>query len=58
MYLELTEPLLTIVSFLLAECKLDEVSVTVLGGSEWNHVFFHFAKVVAGVLVLTGTQTL
>ena len=57
-YLELTKPLLPIVRLLLAERKLDQLMVTVLGGGEGDHMALHVTEVVSRVLIFARTQTL
>ena len=57
-YLELAQPLLTVVRLLLAESELDELMVAFLGCGEGNHMTFHVAEIVPCVLILAGTQTL
>lgn len=57
-YLELPEPLLTLISFLLAEGKLNELFVAFYCGTEWDHVLCHVTEIVTGVFVLARPQTL
>lgn len=57
-YLQLPEPLLTLVRFLLAECQIDQLLISLLSRSERNHVLRHITEVFPGVFVCTGSQSL
>jgi hypothetical protein len=57
-YLELTQPVLPFVRFLLAESKLDQFFISFHSGSERNHVFSHITEVFSSILVLARSKTL
>lgn len=57
-HLELAEPFLSFISFLLAESKLDQLLITLLCRCKRNHVFSHVAEVVAGIGILACSKTL
>lgn len=57
-HLELAEPFLSIVSFLLAESKVNQCPVAVLRCRKRDHVLSHVTEVVASVGVLACSKTL
>lgn len=57
-YLELAQPVFTVVRLLLAEGQVDQVALTLLNRRERDHVFVHLTEVIPGVLVFACTQTL
>ena len=56
--LELPQPFFSLICFLLAECKINELLVTFLGGSERDHMLLHLAEIVASIGVATSSETL
>jgi hypothetical protein len=57
-YFALPEPLLTVVRFLLAECEVNQFSITVLSLRKRNHVLLHMIEVVHGIRILARPETL
>lgn len=57
-HLELTEPFLSFIRFLLAESELDQLPVALLCRRKGNHVLSHVAEVVAGIRILACPKTL
>ena len=55
---KLSQPLLTVVRFLLAKREIDELALPVLRRAERDHVFRHVREVVPGVRILARSETL
>ena len=56
--LELAQPFLSIISFLLAKGKINKLFVAFLSRSKRNHVLLHMAEIVPGIGVATCSETL
>ena len=56
--LKLSEPLLTDISFFLAESQFDELAVTILGWGKGYHMLFHMTEIIPSIGVGTCSQTL
>lgn len=54
-YLELAEPFLAVVSLLLAEGKINQVTIPILSRRERNHVLYHVTEILATVFVFART---
>lgn len=57
-HLELPQPLLALIGFLLAEGKLNELFISFDSRAERDHVLRHVTEVVSGVFIFTRSQTL
>lgn len=57
-YLELAQPVLTLVSFLLAERHVDQRPIIILHFGKRDHVGRHVAEVLFRVFICAGTQSL
>lgn len=57
-YLELAQPILTIVRLLLTEGQVNQLTLLLLDRGEGNHVLVHLAEVLSGIFVFACTQTL
>lgn len=57
-YLQLSEPLFTVVSLLLAERQVDQCPLFFLYSRERDHVLVHLTEIVPSIRVLTCSQTL
>lgn len=57
-HLELSQPLLTVICLLFAECHVDQCSVLCLDRLESETVFVEIVEILLGILRGTRTQTL
>src|SRR3984885_6792129 len=56
--LELAEPFLSFIRFLLAKCKINKFLVPFLSRCKGDHVLLHVAEIIPGVGVATCSKTL
>jgi hypothetical protein len=56
--LELAQPFLSIICFLLAKGKIDKLFIALLGSGKWNNMLLHMAKIVPGIGIATRSETL